>query len=273
MSRFYKIDKDEKKLLDRATWRSGSVNCSFNFVKMMGQGYAYSMMPFINKYYKEEDNRREALVRANSFMNTNGAFLPFIIGINAAMEKKKSQDNGAVEESAIASVKTSLMGPLAGIGDSFMFNTLRVIAAGVGISLAAQGNVMGPIVFLALFIIPFLLIRKNMAYLGYTLGSTFLEKMFKSGLLKKVTKAASIVGIIMVGALVSQLVNIATPLSISIGESEVVIQEMLDSIMPGLLSVGLVFLLKSRIKKGVKPIVMVFAIMGICILGAAIGVL
>ena len=39
------------------------------------------------------------------------------------------------------------MGPLAGIGDSFMWGTLRIIATGIGTSLAMNGNILGPIFF------------------------------------------------------------------------------------------------------------------------------
>ena len=39
---------------------------------------------------------------------------------------------------------TSLMGPLSGVGDSFFQGTVRLIAFGLGISLAQQGSVLGP---------------------------------------------------------------------------------------------------------------------------------
>ncbi len=40
----------------------------------------------------------------------------------------------------ITNIKTSLMGPLAAIGDSLFFNCIRVISGGIGIALASQGN-------------------------------------------------------------------------------------------------------------------------------------
>ena len=41
------------------------------------------------------------------------------------------------------------MGPISGIGDSFFWGILRVIAAGIGISIASTGSPLGAIVFLA----------------------------------------------------------------------------------------------------------------------------
>ena len=58
-------------------------------------------------------------------------------------EKNAEQEDFDVD--TINSIKLSLMGPLAGIGDSFIWGTLRIIATGVGLSLATQGNVLGPI--------------------------------------------------------------------------------------------------------------------------------
>ena len=51
-------------------------------------------------------------------------------------------------------IKTSLMGPFAGIGDSFFQGTLRIITFGIGLSFAKQGSVLGPILAVVLFAIP-----------------------------------------------------------------------------------------------------------------------
>ncbi len=55
--------------------------------------------------------------------------------------KKKIYMIQKFDVTAIDSIKTSLMGPLAGIGDSFFWGTLRLIATGVGTSFALQGNI------------------------------------------------------------------------------------------------------------------------------------
>ena len=51
------------------------------------------------------------------------------------------------------------MGPLSGIGDSIMLGTLRILAVGIGASLAAQGNILGPILFLIIFNVPAFILR------------------------------------------------------------------------------------------------------------------
>lgn len=68
------------------------------------------------------------------------------------------------------------MGPLAGLGDSFFWGTLRLIATGVGTSLALQGNVLGPILFLLIFNVPHVIVRYLLNRWGYKLGTGFLKR-------------------------------------------------------------------------------------------------
>ena len=64
---------------------------------------------------------------------------------------KERKEKGTVDADTIESIKVALMGPAAGIGDAFFFNCVRVIAAGIGIGLAAQGNLLGSIIFAVIY--------------------------------------------------------------------------------------------------------------------------
>ena len=63
------------------------------------------------------------------------------------MEKKNSEQKD-FDANSINAVKSSLMGPPAGIGDSIFWGVLRVIAAGIAVGLGMTGNILAPIVFL-----------------------------------------------------------------------------------------------------------------------------
>ena len=43
------------------------------------------------------------------------------------------------------------MGPTAGMFDSLFFNCLRIIAAGIGIGLCAEGSILGTLIFILLY--------------------------------------------------------------------------------------------------------------------------
>ena len=81
-------------------------------------------------------------MRHTTWFNATMHINNFIMGLVASMEKQNSEDEN-FDASSITAVKASLMGPLSGIGDSFFWGILRVIAAGIGISLASTGSPLG----------------------------------------------------------------------------------------------------------------------------------
>lgn len=72
------VSKEEKKLIRKMFWRSGAMYASVNPVTMGGGGFCYSMIPFINHFYKDnEEKRREALtrhVKIFQYDNSDGIF-------------------------------------------------------------------------------------------------------------------------------------------------------------------------------------------------------
>ena len=77
----------------------------------------------------------------------------------------------------------------------------------------------------------------------------------------------------MVGALVSSMVSISTPLVIPMGGgAEMIVQDIFDGIMPGILKIGLLFLIMNLVRKKVKPILIIFGILAVAVVGAYFGV-
>lgn len=197
----------EKKLLRQMYWRSFTLYSAVTPAKQGASGFEYTMMPFINEFYDDEEEKKQAMVRHNSYFNSNLALVPFIMGVTASMEKENSETEDFNTDS-INAIKTSLMGPLAGIGDSVFWGVLKAIAAGVAIGLAKSGNILAPIVFLLIFNVPVQLIRWYSGKMGYTLGSTYISQLYENGLINILTKAASTIGLMMVGAMTSQMVKL-----------------------------------------------------------------
>lgn len=135
-----------------------------------------------------------------AIFNTTPHMVSVISGVTAAMEKEASE-NKDFDKDIINNVKVGLMGPLAGIGDSFFWGTLRIIAAGIGLSLAQQGSVLGAILFLIIFNVPHLLIRYYGTVLGYQFGAGLMSNSKSAGILKMISKGASIVGLMVIGAM------------------------------------------------------------------------
>lgn len=267
----YEFNAIEKKVLRGMFWNIGMVFAAFNMVKMEGNCFTATMACAIDELYTEPEERKLALKRHNSFFNTHAVMAAFIAGLTYALEKEK-MSKGSVTNDTIESVKVALMGPTAGIGDAFFFNCIRVIAAGIAIGLCAQGNFLGTIIFILLYGGSQLLAKWYLLRIGYTMGTSFIDKVFESGLMNSLTKAASIMGITMVGAMVASMVNVNMKWTINVGQASVVVLDVINSIMPGILSIALLFGFVALIKKGVKPITLVLGILVCAIVLAAFGV-
>lgn len=266
------ITNEEKKLLKQMYWRSFTLYAAVTPSKQGASGVSYAMQPFLDKFYKDDPyKRQQAMVRQMSYFNTNVAVYPFILGIAASMEKENSEKNDFNSES-INAIKTSLMGPLAGIGDSVFWGVLRTIAAGIAVSLAQAGNILAPVIFLLLFNVPVQVLRWKGGQLGYSLGSSYISKLYNDGLINILTKAASIVGLAMVGAMTSQMVKLDIKWNM-VMDGEVVLktQEMLDQIFVGLVPLSITLLSFYLLKK--KNVSINYLIFGIIILGILLSVL
>ena len=269
MSKF-EITPQEKKLTRQLFYRSFALECSFNFEKMQALGFAWAMFPAIHEFCGTQEEQVEALKRHTAFFNVTPHISTFLLGMAASMEKEAAEKK-AMDPAAINAIKVSLMGPLSGIGDSFFWGTFRVIAAGVGISLAQQGNVLGPILFLILFNVPHLVLRYYCTVWGYVLGSKFIQTSYENGLIHHMTKLATVIGLTTVGAMIATMVSFNIGLTVQIGEMELVVQEIFDQIMPNLLPLVLSVVVYHYIQKGVSVNKLLFLLLGLGILLTAVG--
>ncbi len=148
--------------------------------------------------------------------------------------------------------KTGLMGPLAGMGDSIIWAAVMPLLIAIFIPFAASGSAFGGIAPLILYPAITMAISYGLVHKGYTTGRDSIIGLLQGGELKELIYGANVLGLIMMGALSASYVKITTPLKISaLKGSEVVVQQILDSIAPGLLPLAAVFaiyfyLLKKR---------------------------
>ena len=260
-----------KKELNHVFWCSFQMEFSWNYERQMNMAYAYAIIPILKKLYHTKEDMAVALKRHLEFFNTTPHIVTLILGINAAMEEENIHDP-EFDVTAIDSIKTSLMGPLAGIGDSFFWGTLRLIATGVGTSLALQGNILGPILFLLIFNIPHILLRYLATGWGYRLGTGFLKKIQANGMMENLTFGASIIGLMVVGAMTATMISINIPLKIGSGENEVTVQSIFDDIVPNILCLGAFGAVFYLLKKEVKPLMILIGLAIFGIAGSWIGI-
>lgn len=256
--------------------RSNFLLGSFNFERMQSIGFCVTMIPAIKRLYAK-NQQKEALKRHLEFFNTQPFVSAPIMGITAAMEEQRA--NGApIDDASISGVKVGLMGPLAGVGDPIFWGTLRPITAALGASIALSGSLLGPILFFVLFNAIRLATKWYGLKYGYEKGTNVVADM-SGNRLQKLTEGASILGLFVMGALVSKWTNINVPLVVSTitgadGKTVVTtVQTILDQLMPGLLPLLLTFACMHLLKKKVNAIVLIFGLFAVGIAGYSAGVL
>lgn len=266
------LTPQEKKLMRKVQIRSHAVFLGVTYVNGEANGFTISLIPALEEIYKDDpEGLKEAYTRHQQFFNTHAVPFSFIVGLAWAMEKEK-KEKGSVDADTIANLKAALMGPTAGMFDNLFFNCLRVIGAGVGIGLAQQGNILGAILFLLIYGVPQSVCKFIFVRMGYIYGTSFIDSMFKSGLMTSFTKAASIVGIAMVGAMTASMVSVPLNLILTIGPATLEVSPILESIFPGLLSIVLLFVYVFLLKKGFKPIHLILATIALGLIGGLFGV-
>lgn len=264
--------KINKKDLQRLFWRSIPMEGSWNYERMDNLGFAWAIMPILKKLYPDQKDFADALTRELTLYNVTPYISTFPMAIAAAMEETNSMDF-SFNTNSIQDVKTALMGPLSGIGDAFFWGTLRILATGVGTSLAIKGSILGPILFFLIFNIPHYLMRYYGTFLGYGLGTNVMSKIEKTGIMDKVTEYASIVGMMVVGAMTMGMVKVNFVTKIGIGKSSQSVQSLIDGVIPGLITLGLFGLMWYLLKKKWNPMLIMLLILFVSIGAAYFGIL
>ncbi len=303
MAEKVRLDKKERM---QVAWRSTFLQGSWNYERMQNGGFCYAMIPAIKALYKNKEDQVAALKRHLEFFNTHPYMASPIIGVTLALEEDRAHGSN-VDDQTINGVKVGMMGPLAGVGDPVFWFTLRPMLGALGASLAMSGNVLGPIIFfLAWNIIRWAFMWYTQEF-GYKAGMKITDDL-SGGLLQKVTKGASILGMFVLGSLVERWVTInfkpvVSTVQLQDGafidwdaliqdkyglrealiqqgqglsltpEKVTTLQENLNSLIPGLVPLLLTLFCMWLLKKNVSPIVIIIGLFIVGILGHLIGLL
>lgn len=239
--RNYPLNKKLKEIL----WGSWCMQTNWNYERQMNTAFMYGMSKTIDRLYPdpdEVDKKKEAYQRHLEFFNITPQCAALVFGICIAMEEEYAEHPDTFDPGAINAVKVALMGPLSGIGDSLFQGTIRIIAMSIGISLAQQGSIVGPILAALISIGTSAPFTWFMGKLGYTKGQDFVRQMAEADLMEKVMFGCSIAGLFVIGGMSATLANLTTPLKF--GEA-FVLQNVLDGIMPKMIPLAATWIIVS----------------------------
>ncbi|WP_300365158.1 PTS system mannose/fructose/sorbose family transporter subunit IID [Brachyspira sp.] len=265
--------KITKRDLIRVFFRSMSLEWTWNYVKQQHMGFSFALIPVLKKLYGDNKEKLTKALRTHlEFFNTTQAVSTFIMGVTVALEEEKVK-NDSDDYTTIRSIKTALMGPLAGIGDAIVLVTLRTIATSIAAGFCLKGNIIGPIIFLLVFNIPHYIIRYFGTFIGYNMGIKILKQADQSGIMSSINYAISIIGLMVIGGMTADYVNINIGFNIGSAANPITIQSILDSIMPKIAPLGITLLIYYLLGKHISINWMLLAVILIGILGCFFGIL
>ncbi|UQS82269.1 PTS system mannose/fructose/sorbose family transporter subunit IID [Bombilactobacillus folatiphilus] len=246
--------KELKKRYWSFVWRSYAIQASWNYEGQMNLGFMYGIAPIIDRIYGDGrpetlEMKKEAYKRHLAFYNCTPQTSAFVLGITASMEEEYARKPDEFDPNSINAVKSSLMGPLSGVGDSFFQGTIKILAFGLGITFAKQGNILGPILAVLISVVPALLVTYYGGKFGYSAGNTFLKKLTAEGIMDRAMYLVTIVGLMVIGAMIASMIGITTPLHFGKAFS---LQKTLDSIFPQMIPLAFTFFMYWLLQKHVS---------------------
>lgn len=240
------------KTIRKAYWQWMFFNLSVqNFERMQGPAVV-SMLGKVREdlYPNDKEEQQELLSRHTIFFNTEPYLGSIVPGVVLGMEAEKAS-GGDISDEFINAIKTALMGPFAGIGDSLLPGTLVPILLSIAIGLSDGGSMVGPIFYVVSFLGIMLPLTWFLFSSGAKMGANAAQTILSGGIKDKITRSVEFLGVIVVGAITASYVNINTAVTFTSGEMVINLNEKLNEVFPKIL-VFLFALLSYHLMKNKK---------------------
>lgn len=261
--------KVDKKTLNKMVWMSCMLQASFNYERMQSCGWLWAMLPGLKKVHTNKEDLAASMTHNMDFLNTHPYLVTFVMGIVLSLEQQKT----AIQ--TVRSVRISIAAPLGGIGDALFWYTFVPIVAGVTAIQAQNGSILGPILFFVLVFGAQMALRFALMYWSYNMGTSAITSLTKHA--KEFTHAASVMGIFVVGALISNMGGTELGMvfsSVSNDGKELItnVQGQLNSILPKIIPLALTLLCYTLLKKKWTPIKCILLLLILGVVGCIFGI-
>ena len=165
--------------------RSLLIQASFNFWRMQNLGFAYALMPLIRLFGKDQGRVQALLSRHMQLFNSHPYMSGPILGSVVKIEEANLKDGKTVDNEDALTLKNTLSGPYAAIGDSFFWGAYRPLSALTGVLFAFEEYLAAPLLTFFMYNTVHLWIRWKGFAEGYRLGKQGIDFVRRLDLPKK----------------------------------------------------------------------------------------
>ena len=216
-----------------------------SFERYLASSLLYGMMPILRKLYKDDESLKAAYKRQLLFFNTQLSWGGGVItGLMASMESQRAkeeyeQSEITMQDDLMYNTKAGLMGALAGIGDAIDSGTVQYIFIAIAVPWAQQGSPLGALFPFVCFALYQVLLGLFFARQAFDMGRNATGLMGSTGV-KTAIDTLSVLGLFMMGILAGNYVKVSANLQFTISGKAFIIQNILDSVAPGILPLAVV---------------------------------
>ena len=274
--------KHEQKLIpQKALFRAAMiwetwVQTCYNYERMMGMACAHTFLPVVKYLYpNDKDKQIDLMTREMEFFNVHPEFGSCILGLAISMEEDKAMGKDIPNE-LITNIKTSLMGPLAGIGDTIWQGVLIpiLLALCIDVTHSGSGNIWGAVIYaILMLIITYAFSYWNFMF-GYRAGGDAIMNFLEKGVLNKLLTGASIMGCMVMGGLIVNYVHASCGIVIESSGMTFSLQESLfDAVLPNILPLGVTMGVYGLMQKKWTSIKIIGVIVAVGVVGGLLNIL
>jgi PTS system mannose-specific IID component len=185
-----------------------------NYERMQNVGFAYCMAPALTRLYHGEA-LEAAMARHLTFFNSHPYMAGALLGATVRLEEEVAAERLPVDR--VVAFKKYMMGPMAAIGDSFFWASLRPLAAVWAIMGVLSGVYWAPVAFLLLYNAFHLGLRTYGVFVGYRTGERICERINRFELVKFADRSHYLTGAFL-GVTAALYADWSTRTSAAVGE-------------------------------------------------------
>ena len=189
-----------------------------------------SFIPLLTEAYADQPDLiiEKEMRYLNEYCNTESTAGELMLGAMFAVEASKVENASDISNA----LKVSLMGPLAGIGDSIYKVGGKVIFSAMAGYMALDGSMLG-LIICCLWSLFTIISKYYFFVIGYDRGASFITEMADQ--LNLVTSTIGVLGLVVIGNCIPSTVKLTTKILLKYGESQKPLQDVIDQIFPYLL--------------------------------------
>jgi mannose/fructose/N-acetylgalactosamine-specific phosphotransferase system component IID len=156
-------------------FRSFTIQASWNYERMIGLGFLFSMFPGLVKQSERKDALVSSALRHLEFFNSQPYLASYALGTSLRLEEDALE--GTLDEESLRKWKKLLPTPLGSVGDTLFWKSWRPLCGVLGVLLTFLTGWIGPVTYIIMYNVLHLYVRVRGVFSGYRRGRGALDDL------------------------------------------------------------------------------------------------